>query len=110
MPVLCSCCSNTADDLNADLISETLALPRQCEVILKAIWSGHGQPVEIDAIYKRMYLDADDRPEPAAMYNAFKVSLFKLRRALKGTGVVIVNHGYARGYRLVLHAMRADAA
>ncbi|CAB4327532.1 helix-turn-helix domain-containing protein [Brucella sp. RRSP16] len=112
MPVIsCPCCGNAQPLLNADLITEVLALPKMEARILAALWAGDGQPVATETMYRAMRPDADQRAdEPTKQYNAFKVCLFKLRRALEGTQVRIENVGYAQGYRLVINNMQANAA
>jgi len=99
----CPCCKRPVGVPDLAVIMDYYDVPPLEGAILTAVWRGKGLPVPTERVFDVMYSDdPDGGPEPARMYQAFKVSLCHLRQRLKGSGVSIENCGYRRGYRLVL--------
>lgn len=99
----CPMCGQIVNAPSVEMIIEHFKIPKMEARVLTAIWEGEGKPVLAQKIFDAMYEDdIDGGPADGTMYNAFKLCLFKLRRRLEGIGIVIVNAGYGRGYRLVI--------
>jgi hypothetical protein len=103
MTILCPCCGQSVDAPNVEILVDKYRLPNMEACVLRAVWRGKGYPVMPERIFGLMYADdPDGGPCPVKMYSTFKVSLSRLRKRIKGSGVSIENTGYRRGYRLVL--------
>lgn len=99
----CPCCKRPVGVPDLGVIIDHYDVPPLEQAILEAVWRGRGLPVPTERIFDRMYADdVDGGPEPTRMYAAFKVALCHLRQRIEGSGVLIENCGYRRGYRLVL--------
>jgi hypothetical protein len=103
MTIACPCCGVAVDAPNVDILVDKYRLPHMEACVLRAVWRGKGYPVMAERIFDLMYADdPDGGPSPGQMYSTFKVSLSRLRKRIRGSGVSIENAGYRRGYRLVL--------
>ena len=101
--VRCPCCGGVAPVLSPNLIARACQLPPQQEAILQRIWDGKGKPVTGLACIAAMYADDPDaEPEYETARKYLKTQLFKLRKAIRGTGVWLVDAGYQRGLCLVI--------
>lgn len=112
-PIDCPCCQQPVQAPSVDIVVFRYGIPPLQARILRAVCKGKGMAVPTERVFDAMYADdPDGGPSPTAMYRAFKVGLFHLRRRLKGTGVQVENCGYRLGYRMVLGqaAFRADAS
>jgi DNA-binding response OmpR family regulator len=74
--------------------------PRERQ-ILRAIARYRGKPAQNEWLFAEMYREARSTPEPAKMYSALKVALSYARKKLQGSGAMIRNFGYGRGYVIV---------
>lgn len=97
----CPCCKQPVPVPTLDVVVRYNVTPME-ERILSAVWRGKGRPVPTSQIFDKMYADdPDGGPSQTKMYLAMKVALCHLRKKLEGSGVSIVNAGYAQGYQLV---------
>lgn len=101
--VTCPCCKRATSAPDLEIIIDHYRLPNMEACVLRAVWRGKGHPVMAERIFDLMYADdPDGGPSPGQMYSTFKVSLSRLRKRIRGSGVSIENVGYRRGYRLVI--------
>lgn len=99
----CPCCGQVVGTPSLEIVVQSYGISEFEERILGAIWRGKGRPVATERIFDAMYADdPDGGPSHTKMYQAFKFGLHRLRGRLTGSGVVIENVGYRRGYRLLL--------
>lgn len=103
VPITCPCCGQPVATPSLEIVVQSYGISEFEARILGAIWRGKGRPVATERIFDAMYADdPDGGPSHTKMYQAFKFGLHRLRGRLTGSGVVIENVGYRRGYRLLL--------
>lgn len=103
VPMGCPCCGQPVATPSLEIVVQSYGISEFEARILGAIWRGKGRPVATERIFDAMYADdPDGGPSHTKMYQAFKFGLHRLRGRLTGSGVVIENVGYRRGYRLLL--------
>lgn len=101
--ITCPCCGASVASPSLEVLVDVLAISKDQEAVLSAIWRGKGMAVSTQRIFDAMYADdPDGGPSPERMYNALKLRLHKLRGKLEGTGIRIEAVGYRRGYRIVM--------
>lgn len=99
----CPCCGQVVGTPSLEIVVQTYGISAFEARILGAVWRGKGRPVQTERIFDAMYADdPDGGPSHTKMYQAFKFGLHRLRDRLTGSGVLIENVGYRRGYRLLL--------
>lgn len=104
----CPCCGRwlTPSEITREALVVGCSIPEQQARVIAALW-GRKQPVRNRQILASMFGDVETYPtDPAAAYLALKVAMSRLRRALNGTGLGIINAGYAGGY--LLHVGEGD--
>lgn len=99
-PLPCLSCTRMIDEPSLELIMESRQLQPRERQIVRAIKQCRGRAALNEWLYDAMYKD-EPRPDPARMYNALKTAISYARRKLAGSGLTIVNNGYASGYLLV---------
>lgn len=99
--IQCPCCSQSVHVPTVDIVIDVYGVTPMEAAILRAVWRGKGHPVMAERIFDAMYADdPDGGPSPTRMYSDFKVMLCRLRKKLKGSGILIESVGYRQGYRL----------
>jgi hypothetical protein len=102
-PIECPLCKQTARMPTLEMIIDHYRLPAQQAAVLTAVWRGRGMPVPSSRIMDLMYADdPNGGPSQSRAYAQMKTILWRLRQALRGSGISILNVGYGRGYRLTL--------
>lgn len=105
--IACPCCGAIVAAPSLEMLVDVLAISKDQEAVLSAIWRGKGMAVSTQRIFDAMYADdPDGGPSPERMYNALKLRLHKLREKLEGTGIKVEAVGYRRGYRIVMEGRK----